>query len=137
MFFLAARAHLFWWQCIPVAFDLYCAITLHRQQMTGGQFLYIAEERVWCGRRKKREIVIERFLIDLRCHCRVLKNCLNLRSENEPTIFVVKVKRLHSNPITCERQLTSRCIPKGNRIVTLNFVYKIETSFLVKMQDGF
>ena len=105
--------------------------------MTGRQFVYVAKERRGCGRREKRQIVIERLFVNVRCYRRVLQDRLDLRRKNEATIFVIEVKRLNTDAIAHEDESFFVRIPKSDSVIAFDLVNEVEAAFFVEMQDRF
>ena len=124
-------------QGVPVLCEACLTAAIDYQQMAGGKFLDSAKKSLRRRGGNKGEIVVKRFFVYIRHYRRMLEDRFDLGSEDEPAVMLVKVERLDSCAITRQHQPFAVGIPKGDGIVTLNFVDKIEPTLLIEMQNCF
>lgn len=67
----------------------------------------------------------------------MFENCFDFRSEDEPPVLFVKVKRLDARSISRQHEPFPVCIPERDGIVALDIVHKVEPALFIKVQDSF
>ena len=72
------------------------------------------EERLRRGRRKEREVVVERLLVDRALLVGVLEQGLDLRGEGQPAMVDAPVERLDADPVAHKPQLAARSSQSAN-----------------------
>src|SRR4029434_2264241 len=82
---------------ITIIYDVAKMLRLNISQGLGG-----CPERCWRGSRQKREIVIERFVVNSRRDSGVLQDGFDLGRKNEATVLVEEVERLDADAIADE-----------------------------------
>src|SRR4051794_14567414 len=86
-------------QCVPITIDPHIAAAVDDEPVPGGQFLYILEQGLRCGRCHERQVIGKGSLVNITLDIWVLEYRLDLGPKQKPAVFAVVIKRLDAHPI--------------------------------------
>src|SRR5947209_4585844 len=96
-----------------------------------------AKQRLRRRSRQESEIVIQRVFVYVGRDRRMLQDRLDFRSEDEPAVLLIEVKRLYAGAIARQHQPFTIRVPDRDSEIAFNVVDEIEAALFVEMQNGF